>query len=296
MKRDININNYEEWMVEHIEGALNPAEESQLAEFLSFHPELRAELDMFSQTILKPDTSIVFEGKDALLQKEEAGRVITMASWVRYTAAAAAAVCVLFFGVQFFRGADTSHEPLQRYAYTQSDSDVSAARHTMAPVAEVKKGNGITTGKEIKNVYTASNNNTNTPAEREKMITHGMTLASLHSINNSITSEPMIYQPENGIELPEMQFAQHNTEQKLNTNALMGTNISLNDNNSIVDWWNDAMALGDEVGTVINEVKDKEINPFRKKENEDGTGETKVVTRNVSIFGISYYSRKKVHN
>ncbi len=66
----INKNNYEEWMVDHMEGNLSPEQEKILNEFLSIHSELRTELEVFSQTKLEPDKTVVFTNKDVLKKKE----------------------------------------------------------------------------------------------------------------------------------------------------------------------------------------------------------------------------------
>ncbi|MFN0276812.1 MAG: hypothetical protein ACKVPJ_13780, partial [Chitinophagales bacterium] len=72
---NININNYEELMIDYIEGNLSDEQEKQLLQFIKIHPELKAELEVFELTKLKPDMSIVFANKE-MLKKQEAGRVI----------------------------------------------------------------------------------------------------------------------------------------------------------------------------------------------------------------------------
>lgn len=104
----VTINNYEEWMIDYLEGNLSNVERKQLVEFLEFHPELKAELELFEQTKLQPDTTIVFVNKEAL-KKKESGRVITMRSWVKYSIAVAA-VLMVFIGVRYFNS-DTA-QPL----------------------------------------------------------------------------------------------------------------------------------------------------------------------------------------
>ena len=96
----ININNYEEWMIDYIEGNLSDAQVKEMQEFLTFHPELKAELDLFNETKLQPDTTVVFENKESL-KKAVGGRVVTMYSWVKY-AASVAAVVMVFAGVRWF--------------------------------------------------------------------------------------------------------------------------------------------------------------------------------------------------
>ncbi|MBC8172638.1 MAG: hypothetical protein H7X71_01920, partial [Chitinophagales bacterium] len=96
---NININNYEEWMIDYLEGNLTRQQEKQLTHFLEAHPELRAELELFQHTKLRPDMNLVFENKE-ILKKQETGRVITMASWKKYSIGVAAAL-LLFAGIRF---------------------------------------------------------------------------------------------------------------------------------------------------------------------------------------------------
>ncbi len=63
-------------------------------------------------------------------------------------------------------------------------------------------------------------------------------------------------------------------------------NISLNDNSSIVDWMNDAIAMGGEVGGLVESF-------VMKDEKNDKTNNSAYKTTDVNLFGISYYSRKK---
>ncbi|MBE2289376.1 MAG: hypothetical protein IAE95_07460 [Chitinophagaceae bacterium] len=91
----INLENYEEYMVMHADGELSPSEEQELMNFLYEHPELQSELTAFSMTKMIPDTDIVFEKKDALMQPEEGKKVITFPVWRKY--AVAAGVAAIFF-------------------------------------------------------------------------------------------------------------------------------------------------------------------------------------------------------
>ncbi len=53
-----------------MDGELSEAESTALAEFLSAHPELNADVEAFTQIQFAPDTNVIFENKAALLQKE----------------------------------------------------------------------------------------------------------------------------------------------------------------------------------------------------------------------------------
>lgn len=63
----------------------------------------------------------------------------------------------------------------------------------------------------------------------------------------------------------------------------------------MVDWWIDAVAIGDEVGAVIEDVKDYDLNPIKPFLKDDKAAE-KVKTKNINILGFNYYSRKKSNN
>mgnify|MGYP000843840991 CR=1 FL=1 len=79
--------NYEEYMVLHVDGALSEAEEKALLAFIDQHPELRDELRLYEATVLKPDTTLVYSDKEALL-KPEGGTSIPLRQWWMYGAAA----------------------------------------------------------------------------------------------------------------------------------------------------------------------------------------------------------------
>lgn len=89
----ITWENYEEYMMMHADGELNPAEEQALMAFVEEHPELKKDLAVYSMTRLEPDTTIVYEHKQQLL-KEEKGRVIAFPKWQRYSIAAGVAALI----------------------------------------------------------------------------------------------------------------------------------------------------------------------------------------------------------
>lgn len=91
----INLENYEEYMVMHADGELSPSEEQELMNFLYEHPELQSELTAFSMTKMIPDTDIVFEKKDALMQPVEGKKVIAFPVWRKYAVAAGVAAIFL---------------------------------------------------------------------------------------------------------------------------------------------------------------------------------------------------------
>ncbi len=96
----IGWDNYEEYMMMHADGELEPAEERELMEFVSAHPELKAELKAYSLTRLSPDETVVYTGKDSLLRTEPAKRVIAFPQWWRYAIAAGVA---LLLSLSFYK-------------------------------------------------------------------------------------------------------------------------------------------------------------------------------------------------
>lgn len=62
----INETNFAEYAVAFTDGELPGETLAQFEAFVAAHPELKAELDLFSATKLQPDTTIVFEDKASL--------------------------------------------------------------------------------------------------------------------------------------------------------------------------------------------------------------------------------------
>lgn len=66
MSVEINISNYESYLLSYIDGELNEAEQAALQLFLEKHPQFKQELDLLEGTRLMPDEKIVFENKASL--------------------------------------------------------------------------------------------------------------------------------------------------------------------------------------------------------------------------------------
>lgn len=77
MPVDINISNYEEFLLSYIDGELNTEERAALEAFLQQHPAQAKELEVYKAAILKPDTGEVFNDK-ALLYRST---VITLENY-----------------------------------------------------------------------------------------------------------------------------------------------------------------------------------------------------------------------
>lgn len=86
--------NYEEYIMMHADGELQPHEENALMAFINEHPELRKELIAYEHTRLVPDTTQVFVNKDSLLKKESTAKIIAFPQWRRYSIAAGVAAII----------------------------------------------------------------------------------------------------------------------------------------------------------------------------------------------------------
>jgi hypothetical protein len=70
MMRTLNISNYEEWMMDLMDGVLNIEETERLEFFLAQHPELSVDLDLMQEAVLVPDESVSLPKKASLKRDE----------------------------------------------------------------------------------------------------------------------------------------------------------------------------------------------------------------------------------
>lgn len=66
LKREINLQNQEEYFIRSVDGTLNNTEKDLLNNYLKQHPQFLAEFNLFQKTKLVAETSIVFEEKEKL--------------------------------------------------------------------------------------------------------------------------------------------------------------------------------------------------------------------------------------
>jgi hypothetical protein len=67
---NINRYNYEEFFLLYVDNELTAAERVEVEAFVHDNPDLEEELDMLKEASLKPDTSIRFDGKAALMRTD----------------------------------------------------------------------------------------------------------------------------------------------------------------------------------------------------------------------------------
>jgi hypothetical protein len=66
LKKEISLQNQEEYFIRSVEGTLNKTEEQLLNNYLKQHPQFLPEFGLFQKTKLVADSTIVFEGKENL--------------------------------------------------------------------------------------------------------------------------------------------------------------------------------------------------------------------------------------
>ncbi|MBL7692694.1 MAG: hypothetical protein JNM41_13970 [Flavipsychrobacter sp.] len=162
----INLENYEEYMVMHADGELSPSEEQELMNFLYEHPELQSELTAFSMTKMIPDTDIVFEKKDALMQPVEGKKVIAFPVWRKY--AVAAGVAAIFLVSYWKLHTGSTEEMTTVAAVTTPPAATTPAAPATNPTENTTSQQNTDNTNNINNATPAPINRTETPAPQQK--------------------------------------------------------------------------------------------------------------------------------
>lgn len=72
MAINIDISNYEEYLLSAVDGELNEDEQAALEVFLQQHPKYRQELLLLQSARLVPDSKVCFDGKEMLYRQSDA--------------------------------------------------------------------------------------------------------------------------------------------------------------------------------------------------------------------------------
>lgn len=86
-------------MLLYADGELSKEDEQALLAFVQQHPELQAELNAYAATKLQPDTTLVYEDKEALMKTTPGGRTMLLGGWKTYAAAASVILAVVFLAL-----------------------------------------------------------------------------------------------------------------------------------------------------------------------------------------------------
>ncbi len=91
----INRTNYEDFLIQKLEGLLSTEQNAELDLFLHSNADVKSDWEAFEQSVLVPDETIVYEHKELL--KKKVGGVIPMYRTMLYVASIAASLLLVFF-------------------------------------------------------------------------------------------------------------------------------------------------------------------------------------------------------
>jgi len=177
----IDSGTFETFMARELEGDLNAAEKLQFAEFMKFNPHLENDRKLYTHTILRADTDVVFENKNSLKQSVVPFRRIV------YYALSAAAALALIFSVYFLldqndiprsiAGKGNVKNPVENTipepTVVLPDNQVAAnsEKHSGASSPEKLKGNNTNTANPDNSVVTIPNQGSLAYIDRQTVIT-----------------------------------------------------------------------------------------------------------------------------
>ncbi len=174
----ITMENYEEYMIMHADGELQPHEEQALQAFLSVNPQLQGEMDIYSSIRLTPDPTQVYAHKQALLKPE--GKAIAFPAY-RTWAMAAGVVAILAIGaVVALRDGGNNSTNNQVASVTPAP-----AQHTQP--AQPSTTPTVTTVKDAA-VATVKDNTTANPVNHTKHATGNVTSNGKNIVKQPVTS------------------------------------------------------------------------------------------------------------
>ena len=81
LKKEITIDNKDEFFIRSIENTLTPAEKALVTDFIKQHPQYATDFELFQKTKLVADASIVFENKNSLKRVAVSAPSLTGEAW-----------------------------------------------------------------------------------------------------------------------------------------------------------------------------------------------------------------------
>ena len=135
---NINETNYENFLIQEVEGTLSADDLLELAEFLRLNPHLANDRKLFGLTRLRPDSSITFAGKASLKHS------IVPLRRIVYYALSAAATLLILFGIYFSRQNESrTIELAGNQSSGLSKTHIAAPVHIPPPAVPVKTNNTL---------------------------------------------------------------------------------------------------------------------------------------------------------
>ncbi len=135
----INRNNYEDFLIQKLEGLLSTEKNAELDLFLHNNSDIRSEWEAFELTRLMPDESLVYEHKDLLKKKQSAG-VIPMYRTILYVTSIAATLLLVFFVSQKYLFIQPTEKPI---VVAENNSVQNSSNENSVPVIQPSNNNAI---------------------------------------------------------------------------------------------------------------------------------------------------------
>jgi hypothetical protein len=277
----INKDNYEAFLVDRMEGQISPEDAAELDLFLAENPAFQEDAALYELTRLEPDPAIIFANKE-VLKHEEGARIIPLFAAVRWVSAAAA-VLVLFAGIRYFR-------PVEQPTWTASkyDSKTSQPELPVQPI-QLEQTSPIP-NKQIEDATTqfahqVQNTPDSTEAESPKLIREQELLAYQVAIGHVESLSVREIKPRIKTTDFEAQYANlynYNYE-----NMMKGVQAQPGSPETIIDRWNDAVAVVNDMSSAFG---------IGRKTEEAPSTEPRYRTTSINIFGIEYYNRKRINH
>lgn len=280
---NINKHNYEEWMVDHLEGNLSPSQEAELEQFLQQNPDLRSELEMFSNTILVADKAVVFPDKELLRRKET--RIIGMRTYFRY-ATAIAATLLLFIAIRSFIN---NAETISGNNYT---SEIEK------PVLHQKATDRTDAKEESTNTFSTENDIFFAEDKKDKVLKNNFEKENVQPLQTirmeqnyavafqlSETASLKVNKTNPKLKVPDFK-EQYAALYRYHFDNMMKPTQQ---QPSLVDRLNNTMALANDFGNMLG------LSRTDKSNQTENTDEQKVKTTSIKILDLEFYNRRKVN-
>lgn len=98
---NVNLNNYEEYLLSYVDGELSEQEAAAVRRFLQAHPDKQKELDLLQMTVLPGEEAVGFPDKGLLYRQEKPpGKKVFFLRKYTWPAAAACVALIAFFYLQ----------------------------------------------------------------------------------------------------------------------------------------------------------------------------------------------------
>ena len=142
----VTMDNYEEMMMLYADGELSHEQEQALLAFVAAHPELKKDLELYSNTRITADVAEVYPDKKVLLKPIPVKHVIALPNWQRY--AIASGIALLLFGSIYRYTLQQTNQP--EITDNHEKKSKPAFKQTIIPVVDTTHSQSTASATNIK--------------------------------------------------------------------------------------------------------------------------------------------------